>query len=353
MSLFGSFKFQFVRDRKELIILLYIYMTVVHGIEIDNLYIYKNDIKQALKFNTPIEDKLHVITVISNPCNYKKRYTLAKQFIKRMDQEENIVLYVVELCYGEQVFQVTHAKNPRHLQLRAEVPLWHKENLINLAVQKLFPADAKTVCWVDSDIEFDNTNWALDTLKILNGCKDVVQLFSHCVDMDKNQNALNLFQGFGFQYSHNRPYSKKSIHYWHPGFAWACTKRLYDHMNGLYSYGILGSGDHNMALSFIGNGLKSINSEVTDDYKNSILEYEKRVKGCRLGYVPGVIRHHFHGHKKNRKYSERWFILIENQYQPSVHVQFNEEGLIVPTELFPEKLKSDILNYFRERNEDD
>jgi hypothetical protein len=34
----------------------------------------KNWIKEAIRNNDPIESKLHVIAVISNPCNYKRRY---------------------------------------------------------------------------------------------------------------------------------------------------------------------------------------------------------------------------------------------------------------------------------------
>ena len=40
--------------------------------------------KMYILNHTPIEDKLHVISVISIPCNYKIRYQLAKEFIKRM-----------------------------------------------------------------------------------------------------------------------------------------------------------------------------------------------------------------------------------------------------------------------------
>ena len=108
-------------------------------------------------------------------------------------------LYLVEMAYPKQKFIVTDAKNPRHLQLRAETPIWHKENMINLAVKYLLPKSYKAFAWIDADIEFDSATWALDTLKILNGCKDVVQLFSHAVDMDRAENSLNVFNGFGYR----------------------------------------------------------------------------------------------------------------------------------------------------------
>jgi hypothetical protein len=75
--------------------------------------------------------------------------------------------------------------------------------------------------------------------------------------------------------------------------------------------------------------------------------------GLKLGYVPGVIRHYFHGSKKNRKYMERWQILVENQYNPNIHVTTNDFGLLIPTEECPQKLLDDIMQYFSERNEDE
>ena len=63
--------------------------------------------RQLILGNTPIEDKLHVIAVISNPCNYKIRYKLARQFFQRMEKEKDVILYIVELVYGDQEFAVT------------------------------------------------------------------------------------------------------------------------------------------------------------------------------------------------------------------------------------------------------
>ena len=118
-----------------------------------------------------------------------------------MNEDDNVELYVVEMAYKEQKFIVTKSNNPKHLQIRCETPLWHKENMINLAVKKLLPKNYKAFAWVDADIEFESNTWASDTLKILNGYKDVVQLFSHAVDMDKDETTLNIFNSFGYSLS--------------------------------------------------------------------------------------------------------------------------------------------------------
>ena len=327
-------------------------MTIINNIEIDIKEIDRNEIKDAIRNNDPIEENLHVVMVISNPCLYAKRYLLANQFIKKMNEEENIILYIVELAYGNQKYYITDPKNKNHLRLKTDIPLWHKENMINVGIKKLLPTNWKAIAWIDADVEFENTSWALDTLKILNGSKDIVQLFSHCCDLDNDGFSMSVFNSFGYQYIKTKSYSNKGINFWHPGYAWACTRKAYDKVNGLYDLGILGSGDHNMALSIINCGAKSINGSVHENYKQSILNYQCKISTLRLGYVPGVIRHFYHGTKKSRQYSERWKILADHQYDPINHITYDNNGIIIPTAEFPNKLKEDILNYFKERNED-
>jgi hypothetical protein len=329
-------------------------MTVINGIEIDCIHYETNPIRDAIKNNEPLENKLHVIAVISNPCLYTKRYILMNEFITRMELEEpNVILYVVEMAYKDQKFVITNSKNKRHLQIRTETPLWHKENMINLAVKNLLPKKWKAMAWIDGDLEFESDSWAMDTLKILNGTKDIVQLFSHCDDMDKNGLTMRTFNSFGYQYTKKNKYSSIGPNFWHPGYAWACTRKAYEKMGGIYDLAVLGSGDNVMAMSYIQNVMKSATQQYTQSYFDSILEVQDRVKGLRIGYVPGVIRHHFHGSKINRKYRERWEILIKHNYDPILHVKKNRDGVLIPTEQCPPEFLDDIMNYFRERKEDE
>ena len=329
-------------------------MTIINNIEVDRIRPHNNTIKQAILNNDPIEDKLHVIAVVSNPCFFAKRYILMKEFIDRINKDEtNVILYIVEMVYGNQNFVVTDKKNPRHLQLRTEVPLWHKENMINLGVKYLLPKNYKAFAWIDADVEFDSATWALDTLRILNGSCDIVQLFSHCLDMDQNDGTMNTFSSAGFQHCKGKPYCNKGLDYWHPGFAWAITRKAYERIGGTYENAILGSGDNIMLFSLINQVLKAVPSQSSQDYKDDMLSYQKKMSSLRLGYVPGLIRHYFHGSKKNRKYQERWQILVKYDYQPHVHITRDEKGVLIPTDVCPDGLKADIFQYFLERNEDE
>lgn len=330
-------------------------MTIINGIEIDKVKYNEDEIKNAIRNNDPIEEKLNVIVVISNPCLYATRYKLCNEFISRLENDDYVNLYVVEMVYPEynKNFYVTDENNSNHLRVYSKSPLWHKENMINVGIKKLLPQNWKAVAWIDADIEFENITWAVDALKILNGCRDIIQLFSHCVDMDKEEKAMTIHSSFGYQYSKKIPYCSGGVNFWHPGYAWAITRKAYEKVGGLYDLSILGSGDHNMAQSLLRNGLNSINNQCNMNYKKSIKVWENKAKDLRLGYVPGVIRHYFHGDKKNRKYSERWMILVNNNYDPYLHVKYDKDGILVPTEECPEKLLEDIMVYFRERNEDE
>ena len=328
-------------------------MTVINGIEIDIKRVPADDIKLAIMNNDPLDTVLHVIAVTSNPCQIVKKYILAREFLSRMELEKNIKIYMVELAYGEQKFYVTEDNNPRHLQIKGKIPLWHKENLINMGVKELLPKNWKAMAWIDADIEFEDPNWALNTLKVLNGCRDVVQLFSHAINMDIYHKAINIFPSFGFQYIKNNNYESSGINMWHPGYAWACTKKAYDKMEGLYDVSILGSGDHCMAFSFIGHPASILNSGQTEGYKETLAQFQFRCSQLRLGYIPGIILHHFHGLGKKRKYSERWQILAKNQYDPTIHIKKRKDGLIIPTTDAPQQLLNEIMEYFFERNEDE
>ena len=323
--------------------------------ELEDLRYIENEIKMAILNNEPIDSVLHVIMVLSNPCQFKKRAKLAKDFLKRMDIELNIELYVVELAHGNDPYFVAEYNNPNHLRLRTDtVPLWHKENMINIGVAKLLPPNWKAMAYIDADVEFENVHWASDALKVLNGCRDTVQLFSHAVDMDQNKDAMSIFSSFGFQYNKFRKYfmNKDTINYYHPGYAFAMTRKAYETMGGIYELSILGSGDHNMAMGYAGQIKKSVHYQVHPDYLKTIMDYYQKMKRLRLGYIPGVIRHYFHGTKESRKYYERWKVLIKYQYDPTQHLTKNSDGLLVPTKDCPKEMLDEIYNYFLERNED-
>lgn len=319
----------------------------------ENINLQSNNIRLSILNNEKIEEKLHVICVLSNPCHYKRRIKLAEEFISRMEMEEDIILYVVELAYNNDNYELTDKLNPRHLQLKASTILWHKENMINIGIKKLLPHDWKAVAWVDADIEFDGPYWANNALKLLNGSYDVLQLFSHCIDMDNTKEAMNIFTSFCYKVVKGEQMHLKGINFAHPGFAWAITRKAYEKIGGLYENAILGSADNIMAHAFINKSSTTIHNNSNDGYKNDIKTYTENANKLRLGYVPTIIRHYYHGSKINRKYNDRWRILLKHDYNPKTFLEKRDDIICSNDAQFSNELKEELINYFRERKEDE
>jgi hypothetical protein len=303
-------------------------------------------------------NRFHVLTVVSNPIRYESRYKLYHRFRRHME-ECGIKLWTVEVAFGHREFEVTRSDCEHDLQLRTHGELWHKENALNLLVERL-PTDWKSLAWVDADIEFANWRgtkaWYLETLHALQHHR-IVQLFQNAVDLGPNHEALQIHQGFAYSYVTGKPKGKCYTH-WHPGYAWAIRRKAFDAMGGFIDWGILGSGDAHMASAWIGAVQDSVNPAISPEYMKRLLAYQNRCERevrRDIGYLPGTILHHFHGKKKDRRYTDRWKILTETQFDPDVDIHKDWQGLYQLTDTGTPRsieLRDRIRQYFRARKED-
>jgi len=291
---------------------------------------------------------LYVIAVVSNPARFTKRYTLFNEFCERMKSEKHVKLIGIELQQGSRPFQTNSI-----IKLRTSDELWFKENLINLAVSHL-PDDWEYMAWIDTDIEFQNKDWARETIEQLQTYK-IVQLFSHAIDLGAKYETLHVHIGFCYQYVNGEEWKEpKYGGTWHPGYAWAIRRETYDQIGGLIDFPILGSADHHMSLAFIGLGHRYLNSKLNNNYKllcNIFQERCEKFVKRSIGFVHGTILHHFHGNKADRRYQDRWQILIKNDFDPLRDIIKNSRGLW-QLEGSKIKLRDEIIRYFRQRNED-
>lgn len=294
--------------------------------------------------------KLYVITPIINPCRYKSRYRLYNEFAK-MVADAGAILYTVEVAFGNRPFVITDKDNPNHLQLRTSSEIWHKENMINLGIAK-FPRDWEYMAWVDADVSFARPDWVAETLQQLQHYH-VVQMFSVAHDLDPDHTSFQRHFGFAYSYLNGLRGSKDYAN-WHPGFAWAARRSAIDHLGGLIDFAILGAADRHMAFGLIGRIKETIHSRIKSGYAQELLMWEQRAERDikrNIGYVPGLLLHHWHGKKRDRRYRERWDILVSNQYDPDVDLKRDWQGLYTLTDRSI-KLRDDIRAYFRSRNED-
>jgi len=312
-------------------------------------------------------DDFYVIAVMTNPERFKVRPRLFKEFMDRMERY-GAKLYVVEGCFGDREFEVTDPTNPRHIQLRTDTELWHKENLINVGISRL-PPTWKYVAWIDGDIDFVRPDWMLETVHELQH-HPVVQMFEDAVDMGPSHEILTTHKSFGACYKKGLVYkglsetTKKSKgasyyypayrgNYWHPGYAWAATRDAINTIGGLFDTGIMGAGDHHMACSLIGRGKNSVPSGLHKAYKKAVLAWEERALRLHknIGYIKGTIYHFWHGKKVDRKYKDRWSVLKDNNFNPTTDIHKDWQGLWI---LYPghESLRDAMREYFQSRNED-
>lgn len=296
--------------------------------------------------------KLYVVTCISNPCRYASRYKLYREFEKRT-LDAGAILYTIEMAYGNRKFELTEANDPTDIQIRNSHELWHKETLLNIAISRL-PQDAEYIAWVDADIQFVRPDWVVETIHQLQHF-DVVQMFSHAQDMCPNFQLISSHKGFVYSYFNNLP-SSDGYYYpnYHPGYCWAYRKSALNQLGGLIDTGILGASDRHMAFGLIGRIEDSMPRQMRDTPYHRHLEiWEERARDLHknIGYVDGTINHYFHGKKIDRRYNDRWKILVHNNFNPDLDLKRDVSGLWQLTNR-NYKLRDDIRKYFRGRNED-
>jgi hypothetical protein len=319
---------------------------------------------EYISFNTDhMKPKLWIIAVLNNPSRFKRRVQLFREFIARM-QKYQVNICIVELAYGDRNYETDDLDVPIKVQLRTDSVLWHKENMINIGISRL-PPDWEYVAWIDTDVDFVRGDWVEETLHQLQH-HYIVQLFEDAIDLGPDHQIINTSKSFMYSYKNNIPrfinkkekcYTyvsyKKSCEFFHPGYAWAARKDALQITGGLLDVAILGAGDHHMAWALIGEGQNSLPTNVSEDYKNHILNWEKRALKLHknVNYVKGVLYHYWHGKKVNRKYTERWSIIKDNNYEPTNDIYKDWQGLLA----FHEghyKLRDGIMDYFSQRNED-
>lgn len=300
------------------------------------------------------QEILYVITPIFNSWRYKSRTRLYREFEAYLAQFPNVKLITVEAAFATRPYEVTSKDDPLDIQLRTNTELWHKEQMINIGISRL-PANWTSVAWIDADLRFARDDWATETLLRLHHY-DVVQMFSEVINLGPNNEACGKpIESFMSAYENDRlKIDGKYYMASHPGFAWAATRKAINATGGLLNIAILGSGDRHMAFGLIGKIEKGIPSGVSAGYKEQLLMWQDRAeKGIRrnVGFVPGLITHYWHGNKKNRRYNERWKILVENDYDPEFDIKPDWQDLFQFSGNKP-KLEYQIRNYFKTRNED-
>jgi hypothetical protein len=319
-----------------------------------------------------------VAACFSNPFRWRTRRQIANDFRYHMAQSSNAKLHFIEAAFGDRPWDVT-GDHEGDIQVRTQTDhLWHKENLLNIAI-KHFPPDWRYGAIIDADAHFTRHDWALETVHQLQHY-DWVQCYSHYFfvtghdmlgqghrpmwDNDgiiytwvNNGHVLPAGISNGFDgYSGIVTKKGQTPRIGAPGLAWAFRRSAFDRVGGLMDRCILGSADSYMALGLVGltGGWGSADTlKFTADYKNYITTWQTRAHGFHgnIGYVDGTAIHHWHGPIHKRGYSSRNAILIEEKYEPTYDVYPDWQGVLQLTHTKPQ-LRNRIRRYFLSRSED-
>lgn len=315
-----------------------------------------------------ISSPLHVVVPLFNSPRFRKRWTLFEDAVRRFEQSGAIV-WTAEVAFGERDF-VIQRDPARHLQWRTRDELWLKENTINLVVQRL-PSDWKYVAWIDADVTFLRDDWANEALHQLQHF-GAIQLWSQALDLDARHQVMQKFWSHFWCHRHRGqvpkltrssksyyhgarqvPVSGIPVGYWHPGYAHAVRREVFEAAGGLWDLGVLGSADRLMADAMIG-ALEPLPRFIGENEALKLRRWAERVDEVlkrNVGYVEGAIAHQFHGHKIDRQYTNRWQILIDCGYDPDTDLVRDSQGLWRLRGNKPE-MRDRFREYFRARNED-
>lgn len=298
-------------------------------------------------------DRLWVVTTQFNPAGYKSLAQNYVRFAKHI-QDSGVNLLTAELTYPGQAATIEGS-----LRYQANSVMWHKERLLNLAISQL-PPECDMVAWVDADVLFTNHNWAQHTIDRLQR-HPVVQMFEQCIMLDAVGDyykdaygfAFSLTSGFLDNPSGDR-YTYFNGNYKHPGFAWAARRETIEAWGGLYDRHILGGGDFQMGLALVGDQDSNWYGRFGPTFQQDMLDWSRKafkITGGKIGYVPGMLTHMWHGHSEDRQYVERSKCLVDHEFDPQRDIEEDDSGLwrwATPKETMHQK----VAEYFSARKED-
>ncbi|MBP5971450.1 hypothetical protein HW132_01545 [Brasilonema sp. CT11] len=288
----------------------------------------------ASNYYSYVED-LWIITTYFNSKNYQTKLRNLTAFRKTIE-EAGLNLIIVECAFKDQIFTLSNSsEHTIIIKVKATDVMWQKERLLNIALSKL-PTSCKKVAWIDCDILFNNSEWALEASKLLD-VFPVVQLFESGIRLPKDQEIYrgegDIFKSFASIYKdqpnqiHNGYYPQHG----HTGFAWAARKDLLL-KHGFYDASITGGGDdlivHAMCGAWYSICLVKCFAKNKNHF-NYFINWAKKIYVDvlgQIGCVSGSVLHLWHGNAENRLHLERNFQLNSFSFDPENDISIDENG---------------------------
>ena len=283
---------------------------------------------------------LAIITCHFNPAGFNVPRRNLLRFLRQMTTL-GVPTFVSELAYDRDPFLLDPSDHVYHFRTNRKNVMWHKENLLNLTVDRL-PRCYDKVAWVDPDLWFENRDWYQITMDALNNLP-LIQLFSEATwtgidgkDIQKRSGCVSS--------GTLRPEIS------HPGFAWAARRQMWDLGYRLCDEAILGGADTLFAAAVLGQDLPEWTQYLRwKEWLQPLAAWVFQNGGS--GFVPGNVVHEWHGEIEHRQYVSRRTLMKNYPLSDSVYPR--SDGLLEFKEVIGSDTRYAIWNYFTGRKEDD
>jgi hypothetical protein len=275
------------------------------------------------------------LCVITCLFNVSAPYAKLRNFLTAYSPHrfDSIPVLVVECAYADHPFEIPASQGV--IQVRSTANLWQKERLLNCALARVSPR-FKKIAWLDSDILFENSDWAIEASKKLDQTP-IIQLFERVVRLPAGQTFYSgegkIWEGFASVY---REHPNALLHgdfavHGHTGFAWAARREVLS-PSLLYDGAIAGGGDHVMAHAFCGDWesscLTKLMCEGSAWHRHAIRWAQgiyPLVRG-EVDFVPGAVLHLWHGEIDSRRHKDRHRVLHACNFDPATDVKIAPNG---------------------------
>lgn len=312
---------------------------------------------------TRLGGELWGISTCFNPAGYRNKYDHLHRFSSCV-RGQGLKLLIVELCLRGAASVLQDNVADLVIRLRSDTVLWHKERLLNIALNAL-PESCDKVAWLDADLLFENADWVRDTARLLDRY-NVVQPFQFACWLPPGVEEIlsgDRIDSAEIEVQPASAYaqlisSDPSAITGHPGFAWVARRSLLAR-HGFYDRCILGGGDASMSWAMFrssdvwpGRGWSAalLSSALEDDLRTWSSGFHADVQGS-VYFTPGRVFHLWHGDKKNRRYLLRSVILREANFDPAADIALDDAQCWRWSSNKPE-LHRKVEEYFRSRKEE-
>ena len=307
-------------------------------------------------------DSLWAITSYFNPAAYRRRLETYRVFRQRL----TVPLATVELSFDGR-FELRPGDADALVQIHGGDVMWQKERLLNLAA-RLLPGSCDAVAWLDCDVVFTREDWATQASRALHDVP-LVHLYQARADLPRDASPDRLPADLADTAAPSMVYKLMVEHVPaedllvpHPrqkrlasqGLAWATRRDVLDR-HGLYDVCILGSGDRAMMCAAMGTfdyGIRALlmNDRQQAHYLAWARPYHDSIQG-RIGYIPGLALHLWHGEVRDRQYGLREQGFAAFGFDPFTDIALDEHGCWRWSSDKP-AFHDFVRRYFASRNED-